>query len=161
MSTFTKIFYGNVTLLCLLTFLLLSYVHITTKVASTKSVFNNINTTNIQTQPASHHTQIISNSTCIPPKITGIPTNDPIFRKLFLKNLFNIKCKPHEKRTTRKWTNRHIYLKVRQKWVDRICFKYNNKYNNELFCDGGELIYLDRPWYSAVCDIDEKPSLNR
>eukprot|EP01083_Nonionella_stella_P112017 328998_1 len=92
MSTFTKIFYGNVTLLCLLTLFLLSYVHITTNVASTQSDFNGINTTNIQTQPALYHLQMVNiphNSTCIPPKITGIPTNDPI-RKLFLKNLFRL-----------------------------------------------------------------------
>eukprot|EP01084_Bolivina_argentea_P126989 224690_1 len=74
---------------------------------------------------------------------------------------FNIKCTRHETIDIfrrKDWRN----LRQGQSRFDKKCLKYNiTNSNDDVFCDGGELMYMDKQWKSVVVDIAMKTSLHR
>eukprot|EP01084_Bolivina_argentea_P126988 224687_1 len=82
-------------------------------------------------------------------------------REEFFERGFNIRCTRHERRDIfrrKRWRNK----RKGQTRSDRKCFKYNSTNTNDnVFPDGGELIYLDREWKLEITDIEKKTSLHR
>eukprot|EP01084_Bolivina_argentea_P008890 16629_1 len=100
----------------------------------------------------SHNTMNTTN--CNPLVITGLRGTG--IRHELLARGFNIQCTRREKKSIfrrKSWRN----LKQGQTRFDKKCFKYNiTNSNDNLFCNGGELICGDQQWQSTVADIDKK-----
>eukprot|EP01084_Bolivina_argentea_P126987 224686_1 len=122
--------------------------------------FNNthVDIYSYETQFTNISQNTITNTNCNPLYTIGICLE---MKPKFFKRGFNIKCNKHERRDifrSKPWKNR----RKGQNGFDKMCFKYNRTNTNDnIFCDGGQLIYLDREWKYLVTDMEMKTSLHR